>query len=318
MTSASCASWKGSVPSRSCKHAPHFSSLVPRPSSPVPRPSSLRTRAAGVAIRIPVQTPVPRPRNPRGISRGPQPRPYSPEYGAAPVGRCLKIPAKRPSQIETNRFDLKRRSRGNLAGIRPKAGYRPFTRATTRFPLAHFFRFFLWASKERSPPEATGQETKSQRRAANPQKPGGLPAAAGTGTGRRFFRSCRSDLLSQRGERRQRRAQGNLFRGGSLGNPSPTTKGAPPPLDSPLLDERRGFTGDDGRCPLPRHCETSPQAGCGNLSPLPPRPRTMPASRLPCPARASRPGALFLFPPPKISPRRIVIFARLLYNSILG
>ena len=99
-----------------------------------------------MAIRTSVQSPVSRPR-PRGISRGPQPRPYSPEYGAAPVGRCLKIPAKRPFQIETNRFDLKRRSRGNLAGIRPKAGYRPFTRATTRFPLAVSFPHFFSAKR---------------------------------------------------------------------------------------------------------------------------------------------------------------------------
>ena len=49
---------------------------------------------------------------------GPQPRPYSPEYGAAPIGRCLKIPAKRPSQIETNRFDLKRRNHRAIQSFR--------------------------------------------------------------------------------------------------------------------------------------------------------------------------------------------------------
>ncbi len=53
------------------------------------------------------------------------------------------------------------------------------TCAPTRFPLAHFFRFFLWASKERSPPEATGHGNELQRQRANPQSPGGLPAAAG-------------------------------------------------------------------------------------------------------------------------------------------
>ena len=37
---------------------------------------------------------------------------------------------------------------------------------------------------------------------------GGLSAAAGTRIGRGTFRSCGSDLLSQRGERRQRRARG--------------------------------------------------------------------------------------------------------------
>ena len=54
-------------------------------------------------------------------------------------------------------------------------------------------------------------------------------------------------LLSRRGESRQRHARGNLFRGGSLWTPSPTTKGAPPPLDSPLLDERRGTGVYEGR-----------------------------------------------------------------------
>ncbi|MBR3554356.1 MAG: GNAT family N-acetyltransferase [Oscillospiraceae bacterium] len=52
-------------------------------------------------------------------------------------------------------------------------------------------------------------------------------------------------LLSRRGESRQRHARGDLFRGGPLWTPSPTTKGAPPPLDSPLLDERREFMGTE-------------------------------------------------------------------------
>ena len=85
-----------------------------------------------------------------------------------------------------------------------------------RFPWACLC--LLSPRRESRPPEATGQETKSQRQKANPQRPGGLPAAAGTGgplrrgrktgTGREIFRSCESDLLSQRGERRQRRARG--------------------------------------------------------------------------------------------------------------
>ena len=49
---------------------------------------------------------------------GAEPRPYSPEYGAALFSRCLKIPAKRPSQIETNRFDLKRRSHRAIRSFR--------------------------------------------------------------------------------------------------------------------------------------------------------------------------------------------------------
>ncbi len=55
-------------------------------------------------------------RSPLAMRRGP--RPYSPEYGAAPFGRCWKIPAKRPSQIETLRFDLKRRSHRAIRSFR--------------------------------------------------------------------------------------------------------------------------------------------------------------------------------------------------------
>ena len=69
----------------------------------------------------PVQAPVHRlssPVNHRGIQWGPQPRPYSPEFGAAPIGRCWKIPAKRPSQIETICFDLKRRSHRAIRSFR--------------------------------------------------------------------------------------------------------------------------------------------------------------------------------------------------------
>ncbi len=56
-------------------------------------------------------------RSPLG-RRGGIPCPYSPEYGAAPCGRCLKIPAKRPSQIETHRFDLMRRSHRAIRSFR--------------------------------------------------------------------------------------------------------------------------------------------------------------------------------------------------------
>ncbi len=137
MTSASCASRKSSGPSRSCKPStPLFSSPVPRPSSPVPRPSSLRTRAAGVAIRIPVQTPVFRPSQTPGDLKG----------AAAP-------------------WPMGKDSKGN--------------RLRDRFPLAVSFADFF-DGKEIGPPEATGQETKSQRQAANSQRPRGLPAAAGT------------------------------------------------------------------------------------------------------------------------------------------
>ncbi len=62
-----------------------------------------------------------------------------------------------------------------------------------------------------------------------------------------FSRCGATPFLLAEKKRGKETAQGNLFRGGSLGNPSPTTKGAPPPLDSPLLDEGRGCSAAAGR-----------------------------------------------------------------------
>ena len=156
----------------------------------VHRPSSLRSPARGCGN--PQLRPSPRlsslvHRKPQGIQWGPQPpgrwgripRPYSPECGAAPQAVLLEDSGETSFSNRSKCFDLSRRSRGNLAGIRPKAGYRPFTRATTRFPLACLC--LLSPRRESRPPEATGQGNKSQRQKANPQRPGGLPAAAGTG-----------------------------------------------------------------------------------------------------------------------------------------
>ena len=52
------------------------------------------------------------------------------------------------------------------------------TCAPTWFPLAVSFADFF-GGKEIGPPEATRQESESQRQTANPQRLGGLPAAAG-------------------------------------------------------------------------------------------------------------------------------------------
>ena len=127
-------------------------SFVPRPSSPVFRPPSSVPRLPSFVPRLPsfVSRPSsPVPRKLRGISRGPQPpgrwgripRPYSPEYGAAPFGRCWKIPAKRPSQIETICFDLKRRSHRAIRSFRSITVLR---KRSERRAL------------RRGPPEATG------------------------------------------------------------------------------------------------------------------------------------------------------------------
>ena len=115
-----------------------------------------------------------------------------------------------------------------------------------------------------------------------------------------FSRCGATPFLLAEKKRGKETAKGDLFRGGPLWTPSPTTKGAPPPLDPLLLDERRGFTGDDGRCPPP---------------PSLPRPtrRLAVAIRPPCPTSAHHPailpfspftsvpprGALSLFPPRK-------------------
>ena len=56
--------------------------------------------------------------------------------GVSLIGQHLKDSGETSFSNRSKRFDLSRRSRGNLAGIRPKAGYRLFTRATTRFPWA--------------------------------------------------------------------------------------------------------------------------------------------------------------------------------------
>ena len=149
-------------------------------------------------------------RNPRGISRGPQPRPYSPEYGAAPfpngtrAHRCAAGP-------------LARGMRKSHRAIRSFCSITVLRKRSERRAL------------RRGPPEATGRENKAQWQTAKTQDWTGIRIAtagvrtgfAMTGTGvcplrrgrefgRRLFRSCGSDLLSQRGERRQRRARGTI------------------------------------------------------------------------------------------------------------
>ena len=95
-------------------------------------------------------------------------------------------------------------------------------------------------------------ERRSLPQERNIPRPNSRPAAAGNPPGFCGFASRRCDSqpcpvasggplsLPPKKEAKET-AKGNLFRGGSLWTPSPTTKGAPPPLDSPLLDEGRGF-----------------------------------------------------------------------------
>ena len=147
-------------------------------------------RTPAAAIRYPVQTPVPRPSSlvprpssksggsngggaPLAVRRGP--RPYSPEYGAAPFGRCWKIPAKRPSQIETICFDLKRRSHRAIRSSRSITVLRKRSerRALRRGPLWRFLFPISFPLKEMG-----------SRRSAKTPVQTYVPAAAGNPPGR--------------------------------------------------------------------------------------------------------------------------------------
>ena len=66
-----------------------------------------------------------------------------------------------------------------------------------------------------------------------------IARCGGDGNRTRAFRLRATPFLLAEKKWGKETASGNLFRGGSLWTPSPTTKGAPPPLDPPLLDERR-------------------------------------------------------------------------------
>ena len=152
--------------------------------------------APAVAIRIPVQTPVPR------LSLG------------DPVGAAAPLVVGEGFQREPPR---------------------------NRFPLAvSFASFFAAQRKGPAGGDGTGPPPCRDKRRIR-RHPGGISAEAGTRTGREMFRSCGSDLLSQRSESRQRRAGGPFHKGPP--DPSSRPKG-PAPLDSPARDGRRG---DNGR-----------------------------------------------------------------------
>ena len=173
-------------------------------------------------------------------------------------------------------------------------------------------------SKERSPPEATGQGTKSQRQAANSQRPRGLPAAAGTRVWTRVVSLLRERpsfaARRKKAKARPREPISRRFPWESL----PDDQGGSAPIGSPTFGRETGVYGGRWTMSPPPSLRDQPAGWLWQSVPPAPRPHTIPPSCLSPLSRASRPGALFLFPPPKISPRRIVIFARLLYNSILG
>ncbi len=145
--------------SRRLRRAPFFASHKERGE----RNALKGTYAGAVPLRIP-------PRLPKGLRpfgrRGRCPRPYSPEYGAAPFGRCLKIPAKRPSQIETLRFDLKRRSHRAIRSFRSITVLRKRSerRALRRGSLWRFLSPISLAAKKSARRRRRDDGAKSRRK----------------------------------------------------------------------------------------------------------------------------------------------------------
>ena len=163
-------------PYRHCEAGAHTGCGNPQlPSKP---PSlDLRSCRSGQSL-VPRNTPVLRPKvgNPMGAeppwSSGKDSASlFAGMSGVSLIGQHLMDSGETSFSNRSKRFDLSRRSRGNLAGIRPKAGYRPLPRATTRFPLACLC--LLSPRRESRPPEATDQSSFLQRRTANSQKENG-------------------------------------------------------------------------------------------------------------------------------------------------
>ena len=120
------------------------------------------------------------------------------------------------------------------------------------FSLQHIFRFFSFLvltflsrslvtffvrAKKATRRRRRDGAANSQRQKANPQKPGSLTAAAGAEDGRLragweqdggFSRCGATPFLLAEKKWGKETARGNLFRGGSLWTPSPTTRGACP------------------------------------------------------------------------------------------
>ena len=118
-------------------------------------------------------------------------------------------------------------------------------RLRDRFPLACLC--LLSPRRESRPPEATGQGGRiAQASGESAARSENRPLRRGRKQDEGFSRCGATPFLLAEKKRGKETARGDLFRGGPLWTPSPTTKGAPPPLDSPLLDEGRetgGWTG---------------------------------------------------------------------------
>ena len=176
------------------------------------------------------------------VRRGP--RPYSPEYGAAPFGRCWKIPAKRPSQIETLRFDLKRRSHRAIRSFRSITVLRKRSerRALRRGSLWRVFAYFLHGEKvgrRRRRGERTNRRGKRRIR----RGPENCPLWRGREQDESV--SPAGDPISQRGEMGERRAGGPFHKGPP--DPSSRPRGLRPHWIPHLWTGDGGFPQRRGR-----------------------------------------------------------------------
>ena len=122
-------------------------------------------------------------------------------------------------------------------GQKPDTGHSPVRRRGSLWRIS-LVTFFVRAKKV-TRRRRRDRETNRRRKRRIRRTLGALSAAAGTGAGRERF-ALRRDLLSLRGESRQRRAGGPFHKGPP--DPSSRPKGL-----RPLWNPLRGFTGDGGR-----------------------------------------------------------------------
>ncbi len=173
------------------------------------------------------------------------------------------------------------------------------------------FRPFC-ADRESRPPEATGQDCKWQRQTANPQRLGGLPAAAGTRVWTRVVSLLRERpsfaARRKKAKARPREPISRRFPWESL----PDDQGGSAPIGFPTFGrETKVLRGTKEERYLTQ-AGLAIRSFCPHVRTPSRHPAILPFHERPAQGRS------FSFPAPKNSPRRIVIFASLLYNSILG
>ena len=165
----------------------------------------------------------------------------------------MKIPAKRPSQIETLRFDLKRRSHRAIRSFRSITVLRKRSerRALRRGSLWRIsFASFFGRAKKEARRRRRDRETKRRDKRRIRRSPENCPLRRGRKQDEGFSRCGATPFLLAEKKRGKETARGDLFRGGPLKNPSPTTKGAAAPIGFPTFGrETGGYDGQEfSRC----------------------------------------------------------------------